>query len=165
MEGKMLRHAGLVLVAVVAMSFASPAMADHCKGKHKNDPGCEVSGNNESFAIYEELFVGEEYVVENGPLSLIVRCQAVSTGPASAVILIISSTVDDWLVGGLTDTLRAAGEFSVQSTGESIPRMNFVSGMGGVAPTGHYVSFDGNIGVNMGSNCFAAGQVTSSQAP
>jgi len=44
-EGIMFRHAALVLAAVGAMSFASPAVADHCKGQHKNDPGCDGPGN------------------------------------------------------------------------------------------------------------------------
>jgi hypothetical protein len=43
--------------------------------------------------------------------------------------------------------------------------MNVLFGQTAVSPTGHYVAFDGSLGVNMGSDCFAAGQVTSSQAP
>ena len=34
----------ILAVALALMAAPNAALADHCKGKHKNDPGCEDSG-------------------------------------------------------------------------------------------------------------------------
>ena len=36
----MIKYVAMVAVAALAALVASPVSADHCKGKHNNDPGC-----------------------------------------------------------------------------------------------------------------------------
>ncbi len=33
-----------VIAVALSVVVAEPAYANHCKGKHKNDPGCEGAG-------------------------------------------------------------------------------------------------------------------------
>jgi hypothetical protein len=153
------------------MSLASPAMAFHCKGSHASEPGCEVPVNpNQSVATYVEMFTGDEVViVENGPLSLIARCVVPSRGTGSEIQLLYSSSEDNWLVGVNTLELQVAREFRINAvTSDETtdgPRMNSSSEHRAVALTGHYIGIDGQIGVNVRTDCFVAGQVTSTVAP
>ncbi len=43
-SGMTLRLIGLVALSVVAVVAAEPADAEHCKGQHRNDPGCDAGG-------------------------------------------------------------------------------------------------------------------------
>ena len=40
--------AWLVAITILAAAMAGPASADHCKGKHRDDPGCSGSGGGDT---------------------------------------------------------------------------------------------------------------------
>ena len=49
MSARMILSMTLRLIGIVALSLvvAQPAYAEHCKGQHKNDPGCEAPGGTD----------------------------------------------------------------------------------------------------------------------
>ena len=54
----MFKFAAVIVVAALAVLVAMPADADHCKGKHKNDPGCDGGGAKVVFASSDDTLTG-----------------------------------------------------------------------------------------------------------
>jgi hypothetical protein len=144
-----------------AISLSYTAFAEQPPGKGKD------KATNDVFAVYVELFVNEEAtLVENGPLFLVARCQPTATAEESRSEVIFSSTENNWLAGsGAASSFRNGGDEFSQGAAISVEPVMFRIDTGAVSSTGQYIEFYGHVGVNVGSDCFAAGRITSSLAP
>ena len=161
----------VTVIAVAALAvLAIPASAEHCKGKHKNDPGCDGGGGStfgETLHVFVTMSVGDEITIaQSGPLELFATCTHPAARPEATLITVfITSSQDGWFVA--TPVSRAADEIHILSEVDGIgPFWTEFDAAPALSQSGFYLATDSGVGVNIaGADCLFAGQVVVIQEP